>query len=150
MGHSYISAHVHCVFSTKDRKRQLTEDLQSRLWAFLGGIARENGMRALIAGGTEDHAHILLSLPATMAVAKAIQLIKGGSSKWIHDTFPQHGGFRWQEGYGAFSIGISQIERTVTYIRSQKEHHRTKTFQEEFVGFLKKHGIGYDDRYLWD
>ena len=114
MGHSYISALFHCTFSTKDRKKQITADLQSRLWAFMGGIARENGMKALIVGGTDDHAHVLLSLPATMPVAKAIQLIKGGSSKWIHDTFPQHAGFCWQEGYGAFSIGISQMEQTAS------------------------------------
>ncbi len=149
MGHSYISALFHCVFGTKGRKRQISEDLQSRLWPFIGGIARENGMKALVVGGVDDHAHVLLSLPATVAVAKAIQIIKGGSSKWIRDTFPQHGDFCWQEGYGAFSIGTSQTERTIAYIQSQKEHHRTKTFQEEFVSFLKRHGIQYDERFIW-
>jgi len=150
MPHSYVSALFHCAFSTKGRRRQIDSDLQSRLWPFIGGIARENGTRALIVGGVDDHAHVLLSLPATMAVAKAVQLIKGGSSKWIHDTFPQHGDFSWQEEYGAFSIGISQVEQTVAYIQSQEDHHRTKTFQEEFVAFLKRHGIQYDERYIWD
>jgi hypothetical protein len=79
-----------------------------------------------------------------------MQLIKGGSSKWIHDHFREHQTFAWQEGYGAFSIGISQIDPTVKYIHSQAEHHRAKTFQEEFLAILVKHGIEYDPRYLWD
>jgi putative transposase len=116
----------------------------------MGGIARERGMRALAVGGVADHAHILLSLPTTISIAQAIQLIKGGSSKWIHDKFPEHRDFAWQEGYGAFSIGISQVDGTVSYILFQVEHHRRKTFQEEFLAFLKKHRIEYDERYLWD
>lgn len=97
-----------------------------------------------------DHAHILLSLPSTIAVAKAIQLIKGGSSKWIHDEFPEHRGFAWQEGYGAFSIGIGQTDTTMRYIRNQAEHHRRRSFQEEFLAFLQRHKIDYDPRYIWD
>jgi len=115
----------------------------------MGGIAREHGMKTLAIGGVEDHVHFLLSLPTSISLAKAIQLIKGGSSKWVHDSFPEHRDFSWQEGYGAFSIGISQRDDTVSYIRSQAEHHRKKTFQEEFVAFLKRHGIEYDERYLW-
>ncbi len=107
-------------------------------------------MTALAIGGVADHVHLLLSLPSTLAVAKAIQRIKGGSSKWIHDTFPRHKEFSWQEGYGAFSIGVSQVETTTAYIRCQAEHHRTRTFKEEFLAFLKRHGIEYDERYLWD
>jgi REP element-mobilizing transposase RayT len=149
MSHSYSTSLLHCVFSTKGRRKLITPDLAERLWPYLGGIARDNAMKALAVGGVDDHVHILLSLPATVSVAKAIQLIKGGSSKWIHDTFPVHRGFAWQEGYGAFSIGVSQIEATIAYIQSQPEHHRTKTFEEEFLGFLKKHGIEYDLRYVW-
>jgi REP element-mobilizing transposase RayT len=115
----------------------------------MGGIARENKMQALAIGGIEDHIHLLLSLPSTLDIAKAMQSIKGGSSKWVHDTFPQRKDFAWQEGYGAFSIGISQIEDTKRYIANQREHHRTKTFQEEYVAFLEKHGIEYDPRYVW-
>jgi len=116
----------------------------------MGGIARENRMKALVIGGVEDHVHLLLRPPSTLAIAKAIQLIKGGSSRWVHDTFPEYGDFAWQEGYGAFSIGISQMEGTISYIQSQAEHHRKKTFQEEFLAFLKRHGIEYDERYIWD
>lgn len=116
----------------------------------MGGIARENTMKALAIGGVADHVHLLLSIPSTLAIATALQLIKGGSSKWIHDVFPSHRNFAWQEGYGAFSIGISQVESTIRYIDSQAEHHRSRTFQEEFLVFLRKHRIEFDERYLWD
>ncbi len=150
MSHSFNSSLFHCVFSTKQRRNTITPDLQERLWPYFGGIARENKMKALAVGGIEDHVHILMSLPSTMPISKAMQLIKGGSSKWVHDTFPEHHAFAWQEGYGAFSIGVSQVENTIRYINSQPDHHRRKTFQEEFLGFLEKHGIEYDPRYIWD
>jgi len=149
MPHSYISSLFHCVFSTQERRKLITLDLRERLFPFMGGIARANHIKALAIGGTDDHVHLLVSLPATLPVAKGIQLIKGGSSKWIHDTFPLHRDFAWQEGYGAFSISISHVRQTITYINAQEEHHRTRTFQEEFLTFLKKHGIPYDERYIW-
>ncbi|HEX5470677.1 MAG TPA: IS200/IS605 family transposase [Lacipirellulaceae bacterium] len=149
MSHSYVSALFHCVFSTKERRKTITAELQERLWPYMGGIARENKMRALTIGGIEDHVHLLLSIPSTLSVAKSLQLIKGGSSKWVHDTFPKFIGFEWQEGYGAFSVGMSQVPDTTAYIANQREHHRTKTFQEEFIAFLERHGIEYDSRYIW-
>ena len=149
MAHTFASSLFHCTFSTKGRRRLVTLELQKRLWPFMGGIARENKMRALIVGGVEDHVHLLLSLPTTLSIAQALQRIKGGSSKWIHETFPKHRNFAWQEGYGAFSIGISQIEETKRYIANQREHHRRRTFQEEFLAFLEKHGIEYDPRNVW-
>jgi putative transposase len=94
--------------------------------------------------------HLLLSLPTTIAVAKAIQLIKRGSSAWIHDTFRQLPNFAWQEGYGAFSVSVSHLSETVEYIKNQAEHHRTRTFQEEYLGFLKKHNPQLEDKYLWN
>jgi putative transposase len=149
MPHSYTKTLVHCVFSTKDRRQLITADLQDRLHAYLGGIAKTHAMTALAVGGIADHVHLLLSLPATVAVAKAVQLIKGGSSKWVHDTFPLYSEFAWQEGYGAFSIGVAQVERTKQYILEQAEHHRSMSFQEEFLRFLKTHGVEYDPRYIW-
>jgi REP element-mobilizing transposase RayT len=117
---SYVSSCFHCVFSTKERRKLITPALQQRLWPFLGGIARQNGMTPVIVGGMEDHVHILLSLPATMPVAKAMQLIKGGSSKWIHEEFPDQRLFAWQEKYGAFSVSISQLETITNYIKKSE------------------------------
>jgi putative transposase len=122
---------MHCVFATKGRRPLIRPELQQRLWPYLGGIARENKMNALSIGGTEDHVHILVSIPSTLSVAKSIQLLKGNSSKWIHETFSQHADFGWQEGYGAFSIGISGIEDTAAYIRGQAEHHRRSHFEKK-------------------
>lgn len=149
MAHSYTSILIHYIFSTKNREKIITNELQERLWPYMGGIARENNMKALAIGGIEDHIHLLISLPATLSIAKAIQLLKGGSSKWVHDRFPDHNNFKWQEGYGAFSVNISHADDTIAYIKRQKEHHRKKSFQEEYVSFLKKHGIDYDERYVW-
>jgi REP element-mobilizing transposase RayT len=136
------------VWSTKDRRPLITPDLQKRLWPYLGGIARANKMGAIEIGGVEDHVHVLLSLPSTLSISKAVQLLKGNSSKWIHETFSEHQAFEWQEGYGAFSIGVSGIETTVDYIRRQAEHHRQRSFKEELIEFLKKHNQSYDETML--
>jgi REP element-mobilizing transposase RayT len=140
---------MHCTFSTKERYPFINSDLESRLWPYIGGIAREHRVKALAIGGTADHLHALLSLPGMMSFAKAVQLIKGGSSKWVHDNFPRFRKFEWQEGYGAFSVSASQVPKTIAYINNQKEHHRKKTFQEEFLELLKKHGIEHDPRYIF-
>jgi putative transposase len=146
---SYVSSYYHCVFSTKERRPLIPPALQERLWPFLGGIARQNQMKAIEIGGVTDHVHVLLSLPSTLCISKAVQLIKGGSSKWVHDTFPEHQLFGWQAKYGAFSVSVSQLDRIIQYIQGQAQHHRKKSFQEEFLALLKKH-IAYDPRYLWD
>jgi putative transposase len=108
----------------------------------------KNKMKALAIGGVADHVHILVLLPTTLSVAKALQLLKGNSSKWVHETFQKLHSFEWQEGYGAFSIAISGIDATVAYIRNQAEHHRTRSFREEFVTMLRRHGLNYDQRML--
>ena len=138
------------MFGTKERRPFLTPALRERLWPFLGGIAKQNQMKAIEVGGVADHVHILLSLPATMPVAKARQLIKGGSSKWVHDTFAEQRLFSWQVKYGAFSVSASQLDTVIDYIKNQPEHHRKMTFQEEFEALLKRHKIEYDVRYLWE
>jgi len=147
---SYVCSYAHCVFSTKDRRPLITAELRERLWPYLGGIARENNVKAVSIGGHTDHIHLLLSLPATMPIAKAMQLIKGGSSKWVHDSFPDQRLFAWQSKYGAFSVSVSQVDRIIRYIDNQEAHHRKMTFQEEFLALLKKHRIEYDERYLWE
>jgi putative transposase len=100
-------------------------------------------------GGTKDHIHILLMAPPAMALSKMVQFLKGGSSKWIHETFPELRRFSWQDGYGAFTVSKSQIPDIVHYIQGQEDHHRAKTFQEEYLVFLQKHGIEYDERCVW-
>jgi REP element-mobilizing transposase RayT len=150
MANTYTALHYHVVFSTKRRERWITPEIETRIWAYLGGIARDNDMKALCIGGIEDHVHLLLGAPPTMAPAKAAQLIKGGSSKWIHDTFSNLRPFAWQDGYGAFTVSKSNIPGVIEYIQTQREHHTTKTFQEEFVELLRRHEIDYEEKYLWD
>jgi putative transposase len=140
---------VHCVFSTKGRRKLLVSPNKERIWSYIKGIARHNSMNALAVGGTDDHIHVLLSIPATITIAKAIRLIKGGSSKWIHETFPALRNLGWQEGYASFSVSISRAKDTIDYINRQAEHHRKKTFEEEYRSFLKRHGIEFDEKYLW-
>ena len=142
--------YYHIVFSTKLRERWLADEVAERVWAYLGGIARENKMTALQVGGIEDHVHILLGAPPSIAPSKAAQLIKGGSSKWIHDTFPKLRGFAWQDGFGAFTVSKSNVSEVIRYVQDQREHHRTRSFQEEFLMLLQRHGIEYDERYLWN
>ena len=146
--HSYVSCLMHIVFSTKERRPSITPVLQEKLWPYLGGIARNHKMKTLHVGGVEDHVHVLLSLPATLDVAKGVQLLKGNSSKWIHETFADQRGFEWQKGYGAFSIGISGVPDTIAYIENQAEHHRRVTFEEELASILRKHGIEFESGML--
>ena len=149
MAHSHVCCFMHVVFSTKDRMGLLTPEVRERLFPYMGGIARRNEFAVVCVGGTENHVHLLLSLPATIAIARAVQLVKGGSSKWIRETHPSGHLFEWQEGYGAFSVSVSMIHATKTYIASQVEHHRTKTFEDEFIEFLKRHTVEYDPRFVF-
>ncbi len=140
MSHTYTSLLVHCVFSTKNRLPLISDEMQPRLWAYIGGIARANKFKALAVGGINDHAHVLMSLPPVMPVAKAVQLIKGGSSKWINDQMDRRS-FAWQDAYGAFTVGVSQVKSTIQYIERQKQHHAKMTFADEFRRILERHGI---------
>ena len=137
---SHTSILVHYVFATHQRRPLISEELQPKLWAYMGGIARANGMKALAIGGMRDHVHLLLSLPATLTIAKAVQLIKAGSSKWMNDQ-KRTKWFEWQEKYGAFSIGVSQKEAAIRYICNQGQHHAKKSFDTELKTILKRHGI---------
>jgi putative transposase len=141
MSHSHVCCLVHVVFATTERRSVIRDDLGERLHAYLGGIARENGIPALAIGGAADHVHLLLSLPRTISVAKAVQLLKSGSSKWINENYPARRNFAWQEGYGAFSIGVSQRAATVKYIEGQAEHHKRISFADELKKFLAVHSI---------
>ena len=148
MANTYTSLHYHVVFSTKNRQPFLIESIRGRLFAYLSGIARKNGMNAFEIGGVADHVHLLLSIPASLAVSKAVQLLKGGSSHRLKETFPNLNDFAWQDGYAAFTVSQSQLDDIRAYVRSQRDHHQTKTFAEEYRAFLVRHHIQYDEHYL--
>ncbi len=150
MAHSFVCCYVHYVFSTKHRRCAISADLRGRLWPYLGGIARENRVKALAVGGTDNHVHLLVSLPSTLTIADAVRRIKAGSSVWVSETFPGYREFAWQEGYGAFTVNVSLIESTMAYIARQEEHHGTQTFEEEYLGFLDRHGVEYRPEYVFD
>jgi len=150
MADTYSSISIHFVFSTRHRTPWLGKEIRPRIWAFMGGIARENKMVALEIGGVADHVHLLLSMPPSLSPAQAMQRIKGGSSLWIKETFRGLGDFAWQSGYGAFSVGASQIDATARYIREQERHHGKKSFQEEYLTFLKRYGVLYEEARLWE
>ena len=148
MAHTYCSSLFHCVFSTKDRRAIISSEMQPRLWAYLGGVAREHGMVALAVGGMPDHVHLLLSIPASVSISRAMQEIKAGSSRWMHIVIGKND-FAWQNGYGAFSVGSSQVGSAVACIVSQREHHQRRDFQAEFIAILRKNRIEYDPRFVW-
>ena len=150
MANTHTSLHYHIIFSTKHREPWIAGDEEERLWAYLGGIARQNQLKPLWIGGMEDHVHILLGMPPTVTVSEALKRLKGGSSGWVKENLSNCGGFGWQDGYAAFAVSKSQIGEMEDYIRQQREHHRLKTFQEEYRTFLDRHEIAYDERYLWD
>ncbi len=138
---------MHVVFSTKERRNLIPENIRPDLWAYMGGIARNNHFTALCVGGTGDHAHMLLSVAPDKPIAKCVQVVKAGSSKWLHER--GHQLFSWQEAYGAFTIGASQLERTIAYIETQAEHHSKVNFQDEFRSLLARYGVSFDERYVW-
>jgi putative transposase len=148
MSHTYSSNRIHVIFSTKNREKILSEKLQPKLWTYMAGIAHHQNFAAMIVGGIEDHIHALLVLPPTLPLAKAVQYIKGSSSKWINDSSMISTHFAWQEGYGAFSVSASQTSEVMRYIREQRVHHEKTSLAEEFVAFLKKYGVDYDPAYV--
>jgi putative transposase len=149
MSHTFTHLAAHVVFGTKDRSPLIGVKIKQRLFSYMGGIVRELGGRALIINGMPDHAHLLLCLPATVAIADAVRTIKANSSRWVHETWPERKGFSWQQGYGAFSVSRSAISDVEAYIANQEEHHRKITFEEEFVALLKRHDIQFEATFLW-
>ena len=143
MGHTFSNLLVHVIFRTGGGP-SLGPDLRPRLFAYMGGVLSEIHAKTLIIDGPDDHVHILASLPPTLTVADAMRIVKTNSSKWVHEQWPGKEGFAWQSGYAAFSVSQSNVEAVRQYIMNQEEHHRVVSFQEEFLAFLKRHGIVYD------
>jgi REP element-mobilizing transposase RayT len=141
---------VHVVFSTKHRQPLIKPEIEDELFKYICGICREYQSPALAINGVEDHVHILISLSRKIALSDLLEEVKKGSSKWIKTKGPAYRNFYWQNGFGAFSLGESGVPALKKYIAEQKEHHRKKTFQEEFRAFLELYHIEYDEKYVWD
>jgi putative transposase len=149
MPQSYTCLHYHIVFSTKDRTPTITPEIRPRLWEYLAGIVRAQKGIPIQIGGTHDHIHLLVTLRQDLALSVFLRELKAGSSGWVHDTFPT-AEFWWQAGYGAFTVSHSALEAVKAYIANQDEHHAKQTFQDEFRALLVRHGIAFDEKYLWD
>ena len=146
MAHTYANVLIHCVFSTKLRRDSIPDDLREKLAMYFVGIGKSHDIRVLCAGGTANHSHLLFLLPATVPLAKAVQILKANSSRWLGE----HGfDFAWQEGYGAFSVSASNVEAVRDYIEHQEEHHAKHSFEDEFVSLLRKSGVEYDPAFVF-
>lgn len=150
MAHTFSDLLSHVIFSTKGRAASINDELRPRLHSYMGGIIRELGGTAIAVGGTADHIHILLRVPPSVSMADAMRVVKTNASRWIHETSPNQRLFAWQTGYGAFSVSESNRQAVIDYIASQEEHHRKTSFQEEYLAFLRRHGIEYDERFVFD
>ena len=141
---------VHVIFSTKDRRPYINDGVIKELHAYLAQIAREHNCECYRVGGVADHVHLAVRLSRTISIAKLIEELKKGSSKWMKTQSPDLRFFSWQRGYGCFSLSPKDLDKLISYIANQKQHHEKKSFQEEFREFLEKYGIEYDERYVWD
>ena len=150
MSHTYAKLLYHCVFSTKARLPQIENPMRDRLYAYIGGILEHRGGRLIRAGGSKNHIHLLTELGATVSVSDVMRDVKANSSKWIHETFPAAASFQWQTGYAAFTVSTSAARDVIRYLEHQDEHHQTRTFEQEFVEFLRRHGIEFDERHVLD
>ena len=150
MPQSLSSILIHLIFSTKNREPFISEVIEKELHPYMAKIFRELKSPSLTIGGTDDHVHILFSLGRTITIADIVEEVKTESSKWIKTKGQEFENFYWQRGYGAFSIGQSQVTTLKRYIARQRIHHQRVTFQDEYRKFLKSYGIDYDERYVWD
>ena len=150
MVQSLANVLIHLVFSTKGRVGLIRPEIRDDLWRYLAAICNAQGCPAHQAGGTDDHVHIALSLSRTTSVSKLAEQVKKSSSKWIKTKGKPYAAFSWQAGYGAFSIGQSQLGAVKRYIDAQEEHHKRRSFKDEFLQLLRKYSVEFDERYIWD
>jgi REP-associated tyrosine transposase len=146
MPHTYAQNVIHIVFSTKDRRKTISRELQPRMWAYVAGICKNDGIFVHSIGGTDDHIHLLIQVPPSLSLAKAVLAIKSNSSRWANEQGQK---FAWQQGYAAFSVSSSNVPVVVRYIETQESHHRRMTFDAELVALLKKHGIEFDPNFVF-
>ncbi len=150
MSQSLVKNLIHLVYSTKDRRPLITESVREGLFAYQAGIFKQWDSPALVIGGVEDHVHALFSLSKNYALKTIVEEVKKGSSKWIKTQGSSFQNFYWQTGYGAFSVSQSNVEAVMHYIETQAEHHKKLTFQDELRALFQRHGIAFDERYVWD
>ena len=150
MAQTLVKLYVHIIFSTKHRADLILPEVEDELFAYLGGIANNNKSKLLVGGGTANHVHLLVSLSKNISLSEFVGDLKRDSSKWIKTKGDTSQNFHWQDGYGAFSVGYTQLDDVKKYIANQKEHHAKVSFEDEFRYFLKKYGVEYDERYVWD
>ncbi len=145
---THLSLHYHVVFSTKHREPWFPPSMRVRLHEFMAGVVRTEEGLAHAVGGTGDHVHVLMALKATHSLSQVMQRLKSVSSRWMHEEM-RMAGFAWQEGYGGFTVGAPSLRRVKAYVMNQEEHHRTKTFQDEYVQLLRRGMVEYDPGHLW-
>ena len=150
MPQSLTKVYIHLIFSTKHRHPFIDNSIENKLWKYIGGICKSLGCNPVKVGGTQDHIHICCLLSKDVKQCDFVLKVKKQSSKWIKTEGEKYKNFYWQSGYGIFSVNPSEIDIVVNYIENQKEHHKKRSFQEEFVAFLNKYRVEYNERYLWD
>jgi REP element-mobilizing transposase RayT len=150
MANTYSQISIHCVFAVKGRENDITREWRNVLHRYISGIITGNGAKALSVGGWKDHVHIFFGLPVTASISDFMSIIKSNSSRWINEQRFVKGKFQWQAGYGAFSHSRSQRDQVINYIMTQEEHHRTKTFKEEYLKILTDFDVAYDEKYLFE
>lgn len=149
MAHTFTNLLTHVVFSTSGRTPLLFDAMRSDVHGYLGGILREMHASPVAIGGTVDYVHFLIRLPADLALADCLRVVKTNSSRWVKERWPERRDFAWQGGYGAFSVSESSRGAVIRYIQDQAQHHRRISFQDEFLALLKRHGVEFDERYIW-
>jgi putative transposase len=150
MAGTYTKLYYHIVFSTKHRKPFIRADFEAELHKYVAGIIRNLGGSCIEINGTADHVHILALLAPKLALSDVLRDIKANSSRWIHEKFPKLLDFAWQDGFSAFSVSTSQVPEVLAYITNQKDHHLERDFKAELLALLQRHGVEYDERYIWD
>ena len=146
MSHTYVKNHLHLVFSTKERQKIISKEIQPELWSYMAGICRNHALVPIAINGTDNHCHVLFHLPPTILLSKAISVIKANSSRWMKQYKRN---FAWQLGGGAFGVSVSNTPTVIRYIQNQEAHHHKRSFEDEYLALLKKHGIDYDPRYVF-
>jgi len=150
MPQSLARVHIHLVFSTKNRETLIADLVRDSLHRYMASVLQNLGCAPVLINSVEDHAHLLFDLARTVSISQVVEEVKKSSSKWIKTQGQEFAGFAWQAGYGAFAVSESNVGTVRTYIANQREHHRTKTFQEEYRAFLERHNVTFDESYVWD